>query len=237
MTSDPEGETAQPSVSRTIPPGESKGLDPSVFKGLLRDAMRTYLQILSRSKPRTFPREVFRPHEVGGHRRVNIKFYSYNWSDFSYIVEKEQETSGLKALLDYVWDRGEARITSTGRGIEPQRKNWELNVLSVMVHGSVARALDDAALDEAIDTGAVTPWKVPDEALEARLEEQILLWCRGEHRYMAKCLLGFFEMGTESEWQLAHGIRLRHYTPREIAVLMTRNSSILHWRDQFPYIY
>ncbi len=37
----------------------------------------------------------------------------------------------------------------------------------------VLRALNDAGLNEAIDTGSVTPWKLPEGALEAQLGDLI----------------------------------------------------------------
>ena len=48
----------QPNITRKFPPGEPKGLDPIVLGELLRNAMRTYLDIISRSEPRTFARGI-----------------------------------------------------------------------------------------------------------------------------------------------------------------------------------
>ena len=66
----------QPNITRKFPPGEPKRLAPVVLGGLLRNAMRTYLEIISRSEPRTFAREVFRLQDRGFYT-VDIRFPDY----------------------------------------------------------------------------------------------------------------------------------------------------------------
>ena len=57
--------STQPRITREFPFSGPKGFDAAVFGELLRNAMRAYLQIISRSEPRTFAREVFRLRDHG----------------------------------------------------------------------------------------------------------------------------------------------------------------------------
>jgi hypothetical protein len=155
----------------------------------LRDAAKTYLVLLKQTELRTFGRELFRLSDNGFHS-VDIRFPYYRWDH--QVVEDELDTPGLKSLLDYLWDHGQPSVTLCGS--DPQRKNWAIWVLASMVHLLVARVLNDAALDEAVDTGTVTPWRLPEETLEGLLDGAIARWCRGEHRYLAKCLIGYVDM-------------------------------------------
>ena len=104
-----------------------------------------------------------------------------------------------------------------------------------MIHILVARALYESAVDEAIDTGSITPGRLPDETLEAWLEEAIARWCRGERRYLAKCPVGYVAMEPGDVRELAEGIRLRCYTPREFMNYLSKNHFNMRWRDAFGF--
>jgi len=230
MSAEQHEEPVRPEVTRTFPTGRPRALDPSVFRDLLRDAAKAYLGLLARTEPRTFGREVFRPKDDGVYS-VDVRFPLYRWDH--QVVENELDSPGLKSLLDYLWDHGQPAVTLTGP--DPQRRNWAFWVLANMVHVLVSRALNDAAFDEAIDTSAITPWRLPGETLEGLLEGAIARWCQGEHRYLAKCPVGYVDMKPGEEWQLAEGIKLRCYTPRELVGHLSKNHYNILWRDSFSF--
>lgn len=174
--------TEQPHVRRTFPPGQPMGLKAEALKGPLLEAMRTYWEVFKRTDLKTFGREVFRVQEKDGFYSTDVKFPRYIWDHK--IIQGELGCSGFKGLFDYLWGRGEPAISLSGPN--PQRESWELWVLSQMVHPPVVRALNDAAIDEAIDTGSVTLWRMPEQALETQLDDVILRWCHQKRRFLAK---------------------------------------------------
>ena len=227
MSSEVRTEVDQPSITRTFPVGAPKGLDPSTFKDALRDATREYVRILASLEIGTYGQEVFRLKD-GGFFSVGIRFPRYASWDWE-KVKGHLEAPGLRKLLNYLWDQGEIRISLMGP--DPQRESWEAFALAKVVHPPVARALIEAAIDEAIDTGAVTYCKVPDASLETELKEQTLRWCHGVHRYLARCPLGYVKMEPEASWSLGNGIKLRRFSEREVVGHLTRYSSSVFWRD------
>jgi len=228
MSEAKDKETAQTGVTRTFPPEQPKGLEAGVLRGLLLEAMKAYLELFKRTEPQTFGREVFRLQEKGLYG-TDVKFPRYLWDHT--LFQRELGRSELKNLLDYLWGRGEPAVTLSGPN--PQRENWETWVLNQMVHPPVARALQDAAIDEAIDTGSVTLWRMPEDALEAQLDDVVLRWCHHKHRYLAKCPVRYLEIAPGEEWSLAEGIKLRGYTPRDVVGLLSRNHYQAHWLDLF----
>lgn len=214
----PDVSMSPPDITRTLPQGEPKGLDPLVFAALLRDAMKTYLEIISRSELRILSREVFQPLDRGI-RTVDIPFPLYGKWEW----EKLKPELGLPAfrnLLDYIWNQGE--LVQSLRGPDPDRGGWEAFVLMGLVNVAVARALDNAAIDEAIDTGTITHWRLPESYLEAEVRDQVVKCCQREHRYSAKCPVGYLDMEAGTRIELGNGVTLASYTAREIVGHLTR---------------
>ena len=185
-------------VSQTFPPNDPKGLEDSVFRELLREALLEYLGLLSNSERYTYNRSVFRPHEKGTFTQV-VDFPSYSFARASNATSSPK----LKQLLNYIWDRGERRITRRASG-QP-RPGWESFVVSDVIHEPLAHMLEEVAIDEAFDTDQITFLNLPDVALEKSLDELVRRFCHGEHRYIAKCPIGYVEGEPGMAWQLAEG--------------------------------
>jgi hypothetical protein len=128
--------------------------------------------------------------------------------------------SAIQDLLDYVWKRGE--ITKTLSGEDPQRENWERKVLNELVRGPTARILSDVAIDEAIDSGEITPWKLPNEEIDRIIDELVRRHCDGKSRYIAKIPLKSIRGETGTARQLSDTARLCLYTRREAAGYLSR---------------
>ena len=215
-------------VTRTFPPGESKGLDPETFKQLLGEAIRSYVSNLKDRGVQTHRRTVYRVHK-GGYRSFDI--------DFPYYLRQWQpeHAKGLlpraemRAFFDYLWDMGELQKTLTGP--DPQRVNWELLVFYEVVHDTAARVMEDLAIDETTDTGHITLCRIPDSSLEAALGEVYSRTIEGKTSYIAKCPLGWIKSRAGASWALDSDISLTIPTEQERARYLSRHHNKMIWHD------
>lgn len=216
-------------TERTFPPSEPRVLEPELFKPLLRQALLTYLTVLSQSEPRLYSRTILRATEnaITG-EEVSFPWYR-DWNPD--IVHKAMASTELRSFFDYIWDRGEMHRTLTGPN--PTRESWESCVISDVIHYPLVRILDESALDEVIDTGHITYWKLPDAALDQLSDELVLRFCRGKHRYIVKCSLGFVDGELGAVWQLADGISLHRYSHRDIGRYLSRHHQKFSSYDLF----
>jgi len=98
-----------------------------------------------------------------------------------------------------------------------------------MVHAPLAKALTDAAVDEAIDTGSVAFWQLPESYLSNIIDNIILTYLYNERRYSAKCLIGYVKGDPGVLWSPSDGIVLRKFNSRELVGYLTRSRKVLDW--------
>jgi hypothetical protein len=219
-------------ITKTFPVAESQGLDVEIFKVNLSNAICDYLAALSNNDPPMISKMIYRLDE-GGFVIEDIKFPNYLPWNPSW-AKTTLSAKGIAELMQYAWEKGELRHTLTGPN--PQRQSWELVVLYEVIHIPLSKALNEAAIEEAIDEGNITNWSLPDNFFEELVTELVIRHCMDQLRYIARCPLAWIECKPGMVWTLGDGIVLKTYTKREKAGFLTRNHNRLLWQDSISML-
>lgn len=213
-------------VSRILPPGKPKDVDPEKLAGLLRDAFRKCLEVFSGAEPSSqLARPIYRPAENGSRaENINIPFYSLRSRRDDAISSDE-----VRILFDYLWNHRRLQKTPKGpvsaQGKPDQgRSSWEKFAFHDIIRLPLSQILQAAAIDEAVTTGEVTPWRLPEEELDRIVEEVTWRISNKEYRYTARCLLAEVESTSGKVWDLGNGIRLCRPTEKEYHKYLSQNS-------------
>jgi hypothetical protein len=208
-------------VSRTLPPGEPKDVDPEKLAGLLRNAFRKCLEVFSGAELSSqIARPIYRPTENGSRiENINIPFYSLRSRKEEAIPSDE-----VKTLLDYLWDHRKLKKTLRGPVSDrPGRSSWEKFVFYDIIRLPLAQTLQTVAIDEAVTTGEVTPWRLPEDALDRIVEEVTWRISNNEYRYVARCVLASFKEAHGQIWRLGENVRLKFHTKQESHRYLSQN--------------
>lgn len=204
----------------TLPPSEPREVDPERLRELLQDALHTSLDILSDTEPsKSLKRPIYRPQE-DGFRSEYIVLPSYTLR-FDERTENPISSSEAQALLNYLWNHGKLRRP---HGPDPTRESWERYVFLDLIRYPLSQILWKAGIDEAVRTGEVTPWRLPDDALERVIDDLVWSIRHGGHRYVARCLLASVEGEPGEVWELGQGVRLRFHTKEERLKHLSQNA-------------
>jgi hypothetical protein len=202
---------SQEEVEPKSPNEESLGLDSATLRPLLHDAILAYLSVFKESDIESFKRKIFRLHE-GGIKDYVIDFPEYGLFSPLDVTDRALRCQKVRAVVDYVLDYGELRKTK-GPPI----------IIREVIHDPLARILEETAIDEAVDTGNVTLWRLPDSVLERSLDEIIQRILHKKYTYLAKCPLGFVKGNPGSSWALDDEVSLKIYSPEEGVRYLSRH--------------
>jgi hypothetical protein len=214
-------------VSRTFPDSEEQGLEADAFRTHLSESIDAYLEASSATTLKTTERVVYQVNESGIYSGL-VSFPEYrSWElEDARLALRLPKVAGL---LQYIWDRGGCRRTL--RGVNPDRQAWELFTLHDVIHTPLSMVLTEAAVEEAVDSGKITLWRLTGEFKERMIEELTLRHCAGVERYAARCPLGWIAGEPGDEWSLGDGIVLKRCTARDHAIYLTRSHYRLLWHD------
>lgn len=215
-------------VSETLPPTESRELDAERLKWLLEDALRATLDVMSEAEPsNSLNRPVYRPQKEGFRSEyISIPYYSLSQDE---LTNNAIASSEVQALFGYLWDHGRVKKSirpgSTQESWEgPTRESWDGLVFLDIIRTPLSQILRTAAINEAVSTGGITPWRLPDDALERVIDDLVWRICNGGCRYVARCLLASVEGEAGEVWELGEGTRLRFHTKEDRLKYLSQNT-------------
>lgn len=225
-------------VSKAFPTGAQQDLDANTLQDLLPKAILAY-HGLAQKMPVSYNERILvcRPTGEGTGFRESQMVYPRCLGFWEPAIGREAlSQSGIRELLDYLWARGNPKRSF--HGPDPQREAWELRLLHDLIHEPLVRVVDDAAIDEAVDTGAITPGRLPAEKLALLTGEIAQRLVERKHTFVATCPLFPIEAIGEA-WEIGEGITLRmpnhqerlRYRSRHSAHILDHDSiSKLGWR-------
>ncbi len=146
----------------------------------------------------------------------------------THSVEIILDAHEIRALFDYLWDEGIRSLPFIKP--DPPRHDWEHFAFCWIVHEPATRVMEDLAIDEASDTGDVTLWRLPNDALEAPVDEVVTRVVTGKTSFVAKCPLKFVKGPRGLTFELDSDITIEIPTRKEIAKYSSRHHKGTVWR-------
>jgi hypothetical protein len=221
-------------VSVTLPPGDTMELSRPEVVDLVRNAALALLARGAMTEVTTYSRRVVRPADEGV-SSVYVQFPKY-WPAFpGEQVRCELSAAAPRALADHLWEHGCEKMELSGPA--PGRSDWELFLLMRVALPPLISALERSAIQEAIETGQVRPWRLLDrflgEAVEATTDEILERSKPQEHRRsLVRAFCPLLMPGTlPAPIRLAEGLDLAPWTPLLASEVLTLHEVFLDVGD------
>ncbi len=194
------------------------------LRPILRKAILAYHSILKNQEISILKREIYRVCD-NGFSTQEIAFPRYRVYRENALREALNQED-VRYYLDYIWEH----IVSKRIDLKSD-SSWNLIALRERIDDPISRVLEEAAIDEASDTGKVTLWRLPDESIDLLVEEEFSRTLSGKHKYVAYCPLGYVSGEKGSSWSLSDNMKLRILTHEERARYLSRHHDKFLWHD------